>query len=623
MCGIAGILDRSTGVADIAGDVHAMTAVLAHRGPDGDGTWFDRDAGIAFGHRRLSILDLSEAGAQPMASAGGRWVITYNGEVYNAPDLRTELEAKGLRFRGHSDTEVVLEACAAWGVHGAVERLIGMFAFALWDREERTLYLVRDRLGIKPLYWGRFDGLFLFGSELKALREHKGWPVAVDRNALSAYMRFRYIPGPWTIYDGVSKLPPGCILTLSGDAAPKIEPYWDLHSVVQREMTARGTPSPEEAVEALETQLSDAVRRRMVSDVPLGALLSGGIDSSTVVALMQANSDRPVRTFSIGFREAGYNEAEHAKAVANHLGTDHTELYVEPHHAMDTIPRMAEIYDEPFGDSSQLPTFLVSELTRRHVTVALSGDGGDELFAGYHHYFNAAAYRSFDFLPASARALIARMIRLSPARALGKMRKLANTLMVEDREHYYRQFMSHWMEPDRLVPGAAEPKGDFWDPSVRDLVPDLIERMQFVDTMTYLPEDILTKVDRASMAVSLEARVPILDHRVVELAWSLPPAMKAKGQNGKWLLRQLLYRYVPRSLIDRPKKGFNVPIDSWLRGPLRDWAEDLLSEPKLAAGGIEPSMVRECWARHLSGQSNEQHRLWNVLMYQTWRERWM
>jgi asparagine synthase (glutamine-hydrolysing) len=639
MCGIAGLWDPSRRGGDLAESIRAMTDAMVHRGPDSSGYWHDNEAGMALGHRRLSIVDLSEAGHQPMLSADGRWVLTYNGEIYNADDLRSELEARGARFRGHSDTEVLVEAFALWGVEATLPRLIGMFAFAAWDSRERRLYLVRDRLGIKPLYWGWFGQLLLFGSELKALRAHGGWTPEVDRDSVAAFMRHNYVPGPWTIYRNVSKLPAGGLVVFRPGREPEVTRYWSLEEVVRTGIAHRTTMDETEATDALEALLSDAVRRRMVADVPLGAFLSGGIDSSTVVALMQANASRPVRSFSIGFHEQGYNEATYAKDVAAHLGTDHTELYVEPQHARDVIPRLADMFDEPFADSSQIPTFLVSEMTRRHVTVALSGDGGDELFAGYVRYFQAMKlFPVLERLPAGLRAAISGMIRVLPPSTWSalfqlvpqryrppqpgdRMHKLAGILN-ESLGSYYRYLVSHWPEPDALVLGAREHRGILWNLDERQ-VSDPIERMQYLDTATYLPDDILTKVDRASMAVSLEARVPLIDHRVVAFAWTLPPALKVRDGTGKWLLRRVLARHVPDRLIDRPKMGFGVPIDGWLRGPLRDWAEDLLSEKRLAAEGLlNPAMIREKWAQHLGGRVNHQYLLWDILMFQAWKARW-
>jgi asparagine synthase (glutamine-hydrolysing) len=645
MCGIAGVWDRrGRGANDgLARTVAAMTESLRYRGPDAGDVWLDREAGLALGHRRLSIVDLSPAGAQPMVSSCGRFVISYNGEVYNADELRPGLEAAGRSFRGHCDTEVIVEGAAVWGVEATVKRLIGMFAMALWDRRERVLYLVRDRLGIKPVYWADFDGRILFGSELKALRADASWTPALDRDALASYLRFGYVPAPNAIYRGVSKLQPGMILTARETGAPKIAPFWTLEEIAREGQSARLDVSEDEAVERLDALLRDAVGRRMVADVPLGAFLSGGIDSSTVVAMMQAQSTRPVRSFSIGFNERGFDEAQHAAAVAKHLGTDHTELYISPEHAIGVIPRLPEMYDEPFADSSQIPTFLVSEMTRRHVTVALSGDGGDELFAGYTRYFRGRAlWNAIDQTPRSLRNLAASGVRaLSPATwtAIGaiipeqhrpaqfgdKMHKLARLLGGEaEASAFYRQVTSLWVDPDAIVKGAVEPPGLLGDGRIKTLVPDFIERMQYLDTLTYLPDDILTKVDRASMAVSLEARVPILDHRVVAFSWSLPPAWKAHNGVGKRLLRRVLDRYVPRALVERPKMGFAVPIQSWLRHELRDWCEQLLDERQLAADGIfDPAPIRERWREHIAGTRDWQYPLWAVLMFQAWKARWL
>jgi asparagine synthase (glutamine-hydrolysing) len=613
-----------------------MADTMLHRGPDAGACWADPNAGFATGHRRLSIVELSEAGAQPMVSQSGRYVISYNGEVYNAAEIRPELESKGYVFRGHSDTEVILEACAEWGVDATVRRLIGMFAFALWDRQARRLWLVRDRLGIKPLYWGRFGRLLLFGSELKALRAHPGWPVEINRDAIASFVRLSYIPAPHSIYRNVYKLPPGAILEVDARNEPRIERFWTLDDVIRG---ARQNPfggSDAEAEEALATLLGDAVERRMIADVPLGAFLSGGIDSSTVVSLMQSKSTRPIRTFSIGFQEEEYDEAHHAKAVARHLGTDHTELYVTHDEARDVIPRLSEIYDEPFADSSQIPTYLISALTRRYVTVALSGDGGDELFCGYDRYFHVASMRRYlSTLPRPLRHAASTLIRavppatwngaqrLLPARMRwtnfgSKLYKLAN-ILIQDEDQTYLQILSQFPEPNEIVNGATEPTAIIASPAAKALMPDFVERMQYLDTLSYLPDDILTKVDRASMAVSLEARVPIIDHRVAELAWRFPARMRLRDGKGKWILRQVLRRYVPDSLIDRPKMGFGVPIDHWLRGPLREWAEDLLSESALARNKLfNPKPIRERWTAHLQGRANYQSSLWNIITMQAW-----
>ena len=645
MCGIAGVWDRRRRASPdrVAALAQAMSDSLLHRGPDAGGLWRDDAAGLALGHRRLSIVDLSPAGAQPMVSSCGRFVISYNGEVYNSAELRPALEAAGRSFRGHCDTEVIVEGAAVWGVRATVEKLIGMFAMALWDRKERVLYLVRDRLGIKPVYWADLDGRVLFGSELKSLRADRDWSPALDRDALASYLRFGYVPTPMTIYRGVQKLPPGTILAVGETGAPRIEAYWSLADIARAGRSARLDASEEEATTALDTLLRDAIGRRMVADVPLGAFLSGGIDSSTVVALMQAQSTRPVRSFSIGFREHDFNEAQHAALVARHLGTDHTELYVSPEHALSVIPRLAEMYDEPFADSSQIPTFLVSEMTRQHVTVALSGDGGDELFAGYTRYFRGEMlWRAIDRMPRGARDLAAMGVRAvspsawtalagiipeskRPAQFGDKMHKLARVLEGEaEASAFYRQVISLWLEPASLVKGGIEPQGPLEDLSVKDLVPNFVERMQYLDTITYLADDILAKVDRASMAVSLEARVPLLDHRVVAFSWSLPPAMKAGDGMGKRLLRRVLDRYVPRELVERPKMGFSAPINAWLRGPLREWAAPLLDEKRLEAEGVfhpEPIVTR--WREHLAGTRDWQYSLWAVLMFQAWKERWL
>jgi asparagine synthase (glutamine-hydrolysing) len=643
MCGIAGFLypDGSMPEADAVRQVQAMGDALAHRGPDGGDVWTDGAAGIALAHRRLAVVDLSPAGRQPMASADGRWVVSYNGEVYNAAEIRAELEAAGHlpSWRGHSDTEVMVEGFARWGVEETVKRLIGMFAIAVWDRQDRRLWLVRDRMGIKPLYWGMPGDRLMFGSELKALRACPGWRPEIDRDTVAPYLRFGYIPGPLSIWEGIHKLPPGCLVTVRAGEEPKERAYWSMADVARTGLAARADDlSDADATDQLESLLRDAVGRRMVADVPLGAFLSGGIDSSTVVALMQAQSDRPVRTFSIGFREGGYDEAKHAAAVAKHLGTDHTELYVEPQQALDIIPRLPEWWDEPFADSSQIPTFLVSQMTRRHVTVALSGDGGDELFGGYSRYLLAhSLWRRLEKVPAPLRSLAARGIKsmspqawqqvfnLLPANrrpfAAGhRIHKMAEVMNAADHDDLYRRLVTQYDDPMSAVPGGREAPGALDDPAIRALVQNPVERMQYLDTVTYLPDDILTKVDRASMAVALEARVPLLDHRVAEFAWALPERFKIRDGQGKWLLRQVLDRHVPRQLIDRPKMGFGVPIDAWLRGPLRDWAEDLLDEKRLAEDGIfNPAPIRRKWQEHLSGGRSWPYALWTVLMFQAWR----
>ncbi|MEQ9560247.1 MAG: asparagine synthase (glutamine-hydrolyzing) [Rhodospirillales bacterium] len=641
MCGIAGVFSPRARL-DLRDAALRMAETLTHRGPDASGIWADADAGIALGHTRLSIVDLSPAGSQPMTSSCGRFVISYNGEVYNAQDIRKELgDAGHISFRGHSDTEVILEAFARWGVPKTLKRMVGMFAFALWDKADRSLTLARDRLGIKPLYWGHAGEALLFGSELKALAAFSGFTKQVDRNALAAYLRLNYVPAPLSIFEGVHKLEPGCLLRLTAGGAPTIERYWDMREVARSGQQSTRSMDDADAVDEADRLIRDAVRLRMVADVPLGAFLSGGIDSSTVVALMQAQSTRSVKTFSIGFSEASFNEAQHASAVARHLGTDHTEFYVSPEDAQQVIPLLPDMFDEPFGDSSEIPTHLISRLTRAQVTVALTGDGGDEVFCGYTRYvWGDFLNRYTSPIPQCLRTGAARMLRglreeqwdalLSPlpnrwlpSHPGEKVWKMADVLSQPDGMALYRRLVTAWEDPGSLVPGSREPRTVIWDASVADDAPAFMERMQLLDTLTYLPEDILTKVDRASMAVSLEARVPLLDHRLVEFAWSLPRAMRVRGKQGKWLLRQVLNRYVPTALTDRAKMGFGIPVGQWLRGPLRDWAEDLLQEDRLAEGDLlRPEAIREAWSMHLSGRRNLTTELWTVLMFQSWRRRW-
>ncbi|MGB9115063.1 asparagine synthase (glutamine-hydrolyzing) [Bradyrhizobium sp.] len=643
MCGIAGFIAdpaHRTSADQLRSTANAMDLSLQHRGPDDSGVWIDADAGVALVHRRLSIVDLSPAGHQPMHSADGRFVISYNGEVYSHLPIRTEIEATGHRFRGHSDTEVMLESVARYGIRATVDRLIGMFAIAIWDKRERTLTLIRDRLGIKPIYWAKIGGLFMFGSELKALRQHPGWTPRIKPEAVASFMRHNYIPAPNTIYQDVYKLEPGTILTLAFGREPQLQRFWDA-----RQVALDGTRNPLDAddatlIDRLEDILVDAVGKRMMADVPLGAFLSGGIDSSTVVALMKAANAGPVKTYSIGFEQPEFNEAPHAAAIARHLGTDHTELTVTSREALEVVPKLAEMFDEPFADSSQIPTYLVSAMTRKHVTVALSGDGGDELFSGYNRYqLTERSWRMLSLVPELARkAFAAGLTSMSAERwnaIFGvlprnlhrpqpgdKIHKVASVLRLNDADDLYRRLVSHW-EPSQVMHGVSETRGLLWDGSVRTDFPDLLDRMQFLDLVTYLPDDILTKVDRASMAVALEARVPLLDHRVVELAWRLPRSVKIRGGVSKWLLRQVLYRHVPKALVERPKMGFGVPLGEWLRGPLREWAENLLSEKRLGENGFfDVAVIRRHWIEHLSRKRNWQYLLWDVLMFEAWRERW-
>ena len=644
MCGIAGMVDwRAATSADALRSIaDAMIETVRHRGPDAGDVWVEAEGGVALGQRRLAIIDLSPGGAQPMHSADRRFVITFNGEIYNYRDIRRELQVAGHSMRSDSDTEVLLEACALWGVEAAIERAIGMFAFALWDRKTRSLTLARDRLGIKPLYYAASPERILFASQLKAFRPAPHWKPTIDEDAVVGYLRHAYIAQPRTIYREAEKLAPGHILTLRGGSTPSPKCFWDLRGIaVAGQRRNDPVPDPREAADRLDALLRDSVKLRMIADVPLGAFLSGGIDSSTVVALMQAQSTRSVKTFSIGFHESGYDEAQCAKQVAAHLGTDHTEFYVEPRHALDVIPHLADWFDEPFADPSQIPTYLVSELTRKHVTVALSGDGGDELFAGYNRYVWAERLaRAVNLVPRPLRGASAAALRAlapqtwnrlfgfvpaawRPALPGDKLHKITTLLDNPQPDAIYRRLVSQWEHPEEVAAAGREPRGPMWDPTIARDFRDLVPRMQFLDMITYLPDDILTKVDRATMAVGLEGRVPLLDHRVVAYSWSLPLEFKLRGGRSKWLLRQVLDRYVPRSLIDRPKMGFGVPIDAWLRGPLREWAESLLAPARLASDGfvrVEP--VRRAWREHLEGSRNWQYPLWTVLMLQAWRARW-
>jgi asparagine synthase (glutamine-hydrolysing) len=643
MCGIAGFVGTSsqTSFEQLRSVADAMDISLKHRGPDDHGIWIDGEAGVALVHRRLSIVDLSTAGHQPMLSANGRYVIVYNGEVYSHAEIRAEIEATGHQFRGQSDTEVILESIDRVGIRATADRLIGMFALAAWDRKTRTLTLLRDRLGIKPIYWAKFSGLFMFGSELKALRSHLAWTPQIRPSAVASFMRHNYIPAPHTIYENVYKLEPGMILTLPFGGEPRLEKFWDARQVALSGIRDPIREDDRTLTDRLESLLLDAVGRRMIADVPLGAFLSGGVDSSTVVALMKAANAGQVKTFSIGFEQASFNEAPYAAAVARHLGTDHTELVVTARQALDVVPNLAEMFDEPFADSSQIPTYLVSAMTRKHVTVALSGDGGDELFSGYNRYQLTKRFWSMlSLVPGPMRlAFASGLTSLSPARwdrlfsmlpsalarpqAGDKIHKMAAVLQLSHADELYRRLISHWT-PEQITPSVLEDRGVLWDDTSRKDFPDLLDRMQFFDLVTYLPDDILTKVDRASMAVALEARVPLLDHRVVELAWRLPHSAKIRGGETKWLLRQVLYRHVPKELIERPKMGFGVPLGDWLRGPLRDWAECLLSEDRLKQTEfLDSGIVRRYWSEHLSGRRNWQYLLWNVLMFESWRERWI
>ena len=647
MCGIVGFIDtfKSAGPEALDAIVERMATTLSHRGPDDDGSWVDAACGVAIGHRRLSIIDLSPEGHQPMRSADGRFIVVFNGEIYNFTDLRQELESGGCTFRGTSDTEVLLEGFSRWGVEQTLQKSVGMFALALWDRADRVLYLARDRMGEKPLYYGWQGSAFVFGSELKALRAHPRWQADIDRNALTLLMRYGYVPTPHSIYQGIRKLPPGTFLALDHAnlrpaEVPIPQAYWSARRAAESGQANPFAGPDAEAITALDGLLRRSIKLQMIADVPLGAFLSGGVDSSTVVALMQAQSSRPVKTFSIGFSEADYNEAPQAKAVAAHLGTDHTELYISADEAIKLIPSLSGVYDEPLGDSSQIPTCFVSHLARRHVTVSLSGDGGDELFCGYSRYDTAdGAWRVLASMPTVARRSVAALISATPSRVLNgalqlstpsmprrrrsgpEWKQVASVLRHDAADLFYQTSVSDWLEPARLVIGGHEPAHAFTDISQRASLPGFRERMMYLDAISYLPDDILVKVDRAGMSVSLETRMPLLDHRVVEFAWSVPLGMKHRDGRGKWLLRQVLYKYVPSVLVDRPKMGFGLPIAEWLRGPLRDWAHALLSESRLREDGyLNPPVVRKAWNEHLSGRVDEHSLLWNVLMFQSWLE---
>jgi len=640
MCGIAGFWDLTSATSDAEAVLHRMMEAIRHRGPDDSGQWLDPDSGIALGHRRLSILDLSPEGHQPMVSVSGRFILIYNGEIYNFCELRQEEEARGTRFRGHSDTEIMLAVFERYGVVEGTKRLAGMFAFVLWDRVERVMHLGRDRIGEKPLYYALCKGTLLFGSELKSLKVHPAWNGQIDRGSLALYLRYNYVPAPRGIYTELRKLEPATILTVSVAGAMSTTTYWSLTEVVQQGMETPLSGSDDELVDQLEARLRRTIAEEMLADVPLGAFLSGGIDSTTVVALMQAQSQRPVRTFTIGFQDESYNEAQHARAIARHLGTAHTELYVTPEQARAVIPKLPMIYDEPFGDSSEIPTYLVAQMARQHVTVALSGDGGDEMFAGYERYsLGRRFWRALAPIPMWMRRGAGKAIQsvspsawevlLAPAQrglplrfrvplAGDRLHKAARILSVSSPDTMYRTLVSNWDPPSEILLDADEP--GTWLSAGPDLPRvSLVERMMLFDSRTYLPDDILVKVDRASMAVSLEARAPFLDHRVVEFVWRLPLRLKLRGGRSKWALRAILDRYVPRALVERRKMGFGVPIDSWLRGPLREWAESLLAPSRLREEGyFDPEMVWCKWQQHQSGTRNRQYPLWNLLMFQAW-----
>ncbi|MBU0800526.1 MAG: asparagine synthase (glutamine-hydrolyzing) [Alphaproteobacteria bacterium] len=645
MCGITGFFDTAKGAERprLHAIGTAMERAIAHRGPDDSGVWQDPDVPLVLAQRRLAIIDLSPEGHQPKESHSGRYMVVFNGEIYNFPALQQELEAAGVKFRGRSDTEIMLAAFDVWGVNRALQKLSGMFAFALWDRQERLIHFARDRMGKKPLYIGWAGSALVFGSELKALRAHPQFSATVDRRATTMYMRYAYVPPPYSIYQNVWQLPAGCRLTLRlpGVAAgenllPLIEPYWHHPRKVEEAKQHEVARTDKEAIDGLETVLKEAVRSRMISDVPLGAFLSGGIDSSTIVALMQQVAGQKVKTFAIGFEDKSYDESGHARQVAQHLGTDHHELIVGTKDVLNVIPQLPTMYDEPFADHSQIPTFLVAQMARHHVTVALSGDGGDEMLGGYTRYTAVPSlWDKVGWMPYGARRAMAAGMQSLPVSALNrmapfyprfgeKMHKAAELLQQRSAQDVYGHLLGNWQEPEQLVIGGAEPMIPLTSPEWQARGLSFTESLMYSDLISYLPNDILVKVDRATMAVALEARAPLLDTHVFDYAWSLPMNMKIRDGKGKWVLRELLARYVPRPLFERPKQGFAMPIGDWLRGDLRDWAEDLLSEDRLRRDGLlNVDMVRGVWADHLAGRGSHAIRLWCVLMFQSWHARWM
>jgi asparagine synthase (glutamine-hydrolysing) len=655
MCGFVGIVQQvEQNYEQMQRNLRCMSDILAHRGPDGEGIWIDTEAGVGFGHRRLAVIDLSAAGHQPMISNSERYIISYNGEIYNFISIKKELDSAGseLSWRGHSDTEVILAAVEYWGIEKTLSKLVGMFAFSLWDKQQRILHLARDRMGEKPLYYGMNNKVFFFGSQLKAFTQHPDWQAEINRDALGLFMQYGYIPAPYSIYKNIFKLPPGTFLSIPVNTSesianniPEAKQYWSyLDSIVMSsDEEYRGDENG--AMSELERILTRSITDQMVADVPLGAFLSGGIDSSLITALMQANSTTPVKTFSIGFKEKKYNEAQHASAVAKHLGTEHHELYLSPEDTLSMVPNIADVYDEPFADPSQIPTILLSQLARQHVTVSLSGDGGDELFCGYSRYFtDSRRWASINRLPYPARKVLSSLLLTTPYQVFnvllywtrlfrtpdGKkgsyasaLIKLAEEMKFDHFGQFYDFRCSNWKHPTEIVLNSQPTDSMTRDLSMNSLnFSEQCRYMMSFDTQQYLPDDILVKVDRAAMSTSLETRVPLLDHRVIEFSNSLPLSMKVRNGDFKWLLKKLLYKYVPQSLVDRPKMGFGVPIGSWLRGPLTEWSQSMLNETRLKDEGyLNSALVSKKWRDHLSGRHNHQGSLWHVLMFQAWLEK--
>lgn len=625
MCGIVGFFQSEifTSSKDTQECLQSMTDSIIYRGPDSEGHWYDLDDQIALGHRRLAILDLSESGHQPMLSDDDRYVIAFNGEIYNHLEIRQEIESSipTIIWKGHSDTETLLKAIQVFGWEETLQKLVGMFAIALWDQQEKELTLARDRMGEKPLYWGWSGGTLLFASELKALKAHPAFNAEIDRDALALLLRYNYIPAPYSIYCGIKKLLPGHFVKVKiGQTREDVSPisYWSLKETVEKGISSPFIGSDAEAIDLLEHTIKQSLLGQMTADVPLGAFLSGGVDSSTIVALMQAESKQPIKTFAIGFDEPGYNEAKYAKAVAEHLGTEHTEFYVTAKDALEIVQLLSSIFCEPFADSSQIPTYLVSKMAKQHVTVALSGDAGDELFGGYNTYqLLPKIWSILSPLPTPFRKLAAKLLSGLPMPE--KLLKLVEVLPVDNRADFYNLVISHWKNSEQLVIGAKKVPTALTDKSQWSNVDSFEEWMMSIDAQQYMVDDILVKVDRAAMANSLEVRVPMLDHRVVELAWQLPIDIKIRDKSGKWVLREVLYKYVPKELIERPKKGFSIPLAQWLRGPLREWAELLIAEKRLIEEGyFYPDKIRQAWEEHLQGKKDNSSKLWSVIMFQSW-----